>query len=164
MWLLAPSLVLGAGSIERGAHGDAGGSGSGGESTVPNRHQETGVGEGEGTRQMDGVGSSERTITGEPPGGLLHLLGQLDRSDGVPEVVEGGERQLEVLLGQVAVPVGCGECCADLRMGEPAGEGGVAPVPQGRGEVAPVLVDSVKTYRSACRAAVVAFPGRDAAG
>ena len=90
---------------------------------------------------MDGVGAAERVRVGQPAGvaldrgGELHWLGC--RPERLP-VLSGG---LEGTSIDSVITGGRREGGSNLRVGEAARHGGVAPVPQGSSDVAAFFVD-----------------------
>ena len=117
------------------------GSGTGVEPFVPHGDQQVWVSDSERARQVDRVRSSEPVLAREVAGTALDGVGQLDRTSRRPVLLPRGLGGDEVLIGEVAVSVGCCQRGADFRIREAARQRGVPAVPNVSGETATQLVD-----------------------
>ena len=111
------------------------------EASIPYGHDERPVRHGERAGKMHGIGAPQRMFFGELTGVTTDGRCQLDGASCVPELVPVLFCLREAIPVQVMVPVGGGEGCSDLGIGQPARHGGVASVPQRDREVRSGLLD-----------------------
>ena len=108
---------------------------------VPDGEDQIGVPDGEGAREMHGIGAAEGVTAGQLARLALHGRGELDPTRGGPELLPCplGDHKLTVVEDMVAG--GRTESGAYFGIREPARDGGVAAVPQLSGQTASGLLD-----------------------
>jgi hypothetical protein len=110
------------------------------QAAVPDGHNELGIGDGQGTGQVDSPGATQSMGTGQLAGVVFHCCAQLDRPNGDPVMFPGLFGRFEVVLAEIVVAAGGGEGGTDFRVGQAAGQGGVAAIPEFGGQAAAALL------------------------
>ena len=110
------------------------------QAPVPHGDYQLLIADGESAGEMHGVGAPERVARGQLAGAALDRLGELDRTRCRPEVLPGPFGDYETALIEVMVAGGGRKRGAHFRVSQPAGQSGVAAVPQLGSELAAGLV------------------------
>ncbi len=130
---------------------------------VPNGEQCFRAADGEQAGQMHRVGTAQRVLAGQLPGVNADKLSQLDYPGRPPVFLLCGLST--TLIGGVqamGAPSG-GQRGAHLGIGQSAGNGGIAAVPQRGGEVAAVLLDDQFEAKALLSKYTMVMPVSDAA-
>src|ERR1700680_528206 len=114
---------------------------SGVQTAVPDRDDKVQVADGQCAGEVDGVRTSECVHPGELTGILLHGCSELDRARGGPVAFPGLLSHVEIALAEVVISGGGSKCGTHLGIGQAAGYGGVASVPQPGRKLAACLLD-----------------------
>src|ERR1035438_8307189 len=119
------------------------GGGAGVQPPVPDGDDEVGVANGQGASQVHGVRAPQGVGVGvgQLPGVAFDGCGELDGAHRGPELFPCLLGGVQVVVAEVVVAAGCGQRGADFGVGQPAGQGGVAAVPQLGGQVAAGFLD-----------------------
>jgi len=108
---------------------EVGGDGTGMESSVPHRHHQVGIFDGQGAGQVNGVGASKSMETRQPARAPLDSWSELDRSGGCPVLLPDVLGQRQAALVKVVIP-SSSECSSHLGVSDPARDRRVAAIPQ----------------------------------
>ena len=128
-------------SLSGRSNAETGGNHAFSEPSTPCGHDEVRPSDGEGAGQMDRIGTAERVRVGQLAGVALNGGRELHRLGCRPERLPVPSGDLQGTGIDSTIASGRGESRPNLRVRETARHGGVATVPQGRGEVAPVLIN-----------------------
>jgi hypothetical protein len=127
---------------------ELGGAGAGMKSLVPDGDDQIGVGDGEGAREVHGVGASERVKACQPARVAFDGGGEFDTTRRGPVFLPGLLGGLEVIVVEDVVAGGRSKSGAYFGVGEPARDHRVTAVPKPSGHIASNLFDH-KLHESA---------------